>query len=215
MRCFKLSRVTTILLAMLPSMIYSGWSEARDASQIELSRLLELFMFPTNASYNILPWQTGSSAGTPIEWNHAGIVECAPWIEKKLHQAFCRSGSVVITVKGKITHTVLGKQVQAGRWKIDLMGPRAGASLVEIESDVNSQELGPELLTNALKGNKENGLSLKSIKSCEEEQSEIFIVSGARFRPLSVKESWSCGSAGCSIQFLLAADDASSVNTCS
>src|ERR1700691_5659875 len=138
-RWIKLLHKLTLSLATLLSIFYSNPSEARNdaqnraASQIELSQLLELFMLPRTASYNILPWMSGSSAATPIEWNHAGIVECEPTTEKQYHQMFCRSGSVAIAVKGKITHTVLGKRVQAGRWTIQLMGPHAGADLVEIE----------------------------------------------------------------------------------
>lgn len=143
-----------------------------------------------------------------IKWNHAGIVECEPWIERRFHQPFCRSGSVIVTVRGKPTHTVLGKTVEPDRWNIRLMGPHAGVSLVEISSDVNSQELDPDLLAHALKIGRADSLSLKSVGSCED-HSEMFIASGASYQPLPMTESWSCGSAGCSIELLLGRSDAS------
>jgi hypothetical protein len=91
--------------AIQPSMIYSGSSEAREASQIELSRLLGLFVLPRTASDNILRWTTSSSAAAAIEWNHAGIIECAPWIEKQFHQVFCRSGSMAIACQRPMTRS--------------------------------------------------------------------------------------------------------------
>jgi hypothetical protein len=215
MRCRERLVQLAVSVLMLLSVSYLGPTEARDniqnnaGSQLELSHLIKLFMLPREASYNILPWASGGDRGTPIEWNHAGIVECESWIERQFHQPFCRSGSVVVTVRGKPTHTVLGKTLEPGRWNIRLMGPHAGASLVEISSDVNSQELDPDLVTHALKVGKADSLSLKSFGSCAEEYSEMFIASGGSYQPLPMTESRSCGSAGCSIEILLGRGDAS------
>jgi hypothetical protein len=64
-------------------------------------------------------------------------------------------------------------------------------------------QLVSDLLANALKIDEARGLSLKSMKVCAEGDSEMFVISGRNYQPLSMIESWSCGSAGCSIQFLL------------
>jgi len=173
---------------------------------IDLANLIRLYMLPAGKfESSMLDWSTGSTQGTPIIWEHAGVKDCDPYHDKEFDAANCRTGHVVVTVNGKPTHTVLGKTVQPGRWKILLMGPRPGASDVEFDSDAISQDLGSGLLqaTTAQQG---SSLKLTSIKQCgsSSDGSNLFLVNSPQRQPAYVKETISCGTAGCSVNFLLA-----------
>ena len=111
------------------------------SSRIELSQLIQMYMLPDQVSYNVLPWDTGSSPGTPISWRHAGIKDCKAYLAKEFGTTFCRSGRVVVTIDGKPTHTILGKVIEPGKWEVMLMGSRAGASYVVFDSASLSQEI--------------------------------------------------------------------------
>jgi hypothetical protein len=45
-------------------------------SKIDLERLVQLYMIPIDANYNVLEWATGSAPDTPIVWQHSGIKDC-------------------------------------------------------------------------------------------------------------------------------------------
>jgi hypothetical protein len=94
-----------------------------------------------------------------------------------------------------------------GHWNIVLSGPRAGIFYIIINSDVNSQELepGPRLLNSAAS---EPGSTIKVHETGKcgnlEDGSEQYEVTAPGMATAFVREGWSCGSGGCSIQFILA-----------
>jgi hypothetical protein len=172
--------------------------------KIELDRLIRTYM--TQQANYVVPWDTGSEAGTPISWQHAGIKDCAPTLQKELDTVFCRTGKVLITVQGKPTHTVLGKTVEPGHWNIVLAGPHAGIVYVIMESDVNSQELeaGPGLLQ-AAASKPGSAIAVRRTGGCGDlsDGSAQFNVTAPGKATAFLRETWSCGSGGCGIQSVL------------
>ena len=111
-----------------------------------------------------------------------------------------RTGSVAITVNREPTHTVLGKIVEPGRWKVTLMGPRAGVFFVSIDCNCLSQEL------NASLGETASGLDVTSLKECGGPSygSELLRVTSPGKQPAFIRSTWSCGSGGCGQDFAMA-----------
>jgi hypothetical protein len=175
-------------------------------SKIELDTLLRMYMTSEAKANYALSWGTGSEAGTPISWQHAGIEECAPELEKELGTAFCRTGKVVITIRGKPAYSFLGRTVKPGDWKIVLAGPHAGVSDVILESNVSSQELVPGWLKQAA-SKSGSAITVREIGKCGDAGTGAEQLSvGAKGKvTASALESWSCGSGGCSIRLILGA----------
>ncbi|MGA8691652.1 MAG: hypothetical protein WB662_17555 [Methyloceanibacter sp.] len=173
---------------------------------MELEELVELYMLPEAAAYNVLSWDTGSNAGTPISWEHAGIKECDTYLQREFGTMYCRTGSVVITIHGSPTHSVLGKTVEPARWKITLMGARAGIFYVSIDCVCLSNELPAplDLLTQAATKT-DHGFTVKSLRSCGDamDSSQLFQITSLRMQPAFARATWSCGSAGCGVDFVL------------
>jgi hypothetical protein len=175
---------------------------------IELDKLFELYMLPRGVNYNVLPWDTGSAIGTPITWEHTGIKDCEPYWHAQFGTYFCRSGSVLVTVRAKGTHSVLGKTVQPGGWNVRLMGSRAGVTYVAVDSDVISPELGHGLLE-AVAAKPRNTITVTSIKKCGDysNAAELYQITSPGRQLAFVRETLSCGSAGCSIWFVLTSEE--------
>ncbi len=170
------------------------------SSRIELSQLILMYMLPEQARYNVLPWDTGSTPGTPISWQHAGIKDCTTYLAKEFGSPFCRSGRTVVTVGGKPTHTVLGRVIEPGNWQVILMGARAGVTYVVFDSDVLSQELSSDLLKDAV-SKVRSGIQVSLIKSCGGPTggSAHFRVTSPGKVSAFAREWWTCGSAGYNI----------------
>jgi len=187
-------------------------------SRIELSELIRTFMIPRGVSYNILGWDTGSEAETPISWQHAGLERCPAYVIKELGTQFCRTGQATVMVRGKPTHTVLGRVVEPGKWEIILKGPRSGVAFVTLGPGINSQQLGSGLLESA-SSNAADGFQLSALKSCGVTTSGFrqFRVTALGKEAALAHEEWSCGSAGCSISITLSSDltSASRLGNCS
>jgi hypothetical protein len=177
---------------------------AQQQTEIAFDELIGLYLLPTGTPQNVLGWDTGSMPGTPISWEHDGVKDCEPYIEKKYGSWACRTGTVVITIQGKPTHTVLARTVQPGRWKITLVGARAGAFYVMIDSNVLSGELGSGLLREAERKTG-TGFKLNSIKKCGgvSSGSELMRITAPGKQSALISESWSCGSGGCSVDYVL------------
>jgi hypothetical protein len=183
-----------------------------DATSIEFVELLKLYMLPADSD---LPpgastfgdWFAGSSPGTPISWEHEGIKDCDEYQKKEFGTYFCRTGSVVVTVRGSPTHRVLGKTVEPGRWQVTMMGPRGGFTFVSIDSNVISHEF-PGTLERASEGH--DDLKITSLRSCDGSYTsgnELFRVTLPGKQPVFVQKGWSCGATGlCSESFVLSWD---------
>ena len=181
----------------LPKAANDAQTLGEDADHIELDELIKLYMLPAGVSYTVLGWDTGSAPGTPISWEHVGTKECEAYREKEFGTPYCRTGSVVITVYGKPTYTVLGKTVEPGRWEITMMGGMTvGAYYVSLDCNCLSRELAAPLGETA---SQTDGLKVTSLRNCgyATYSSELFRVSSSGKQPAFVRETWSCGATGC------------------
>jgi hypothetical protein len=162
-----------------------------------------MYMVPSGANFTP-PWNTGSSPGTPISWQHAGIKDCEQFVGKELDVPFCRTGNVIITVGGHPTHKILGRVVEPGKWKIVLGGGRAGIVDVLLDSDVLSQELTSGLLRRSasMAG---SPIRVSVISKCGSpiDGSEQLNITAPSKEAAIAREWWSCGSGGCNIQITL------------
>ena len=203
-----------LLALLVAAALITGAGEAfsqQAQSKIELDRLIQIYM--TSKANHLLSWDTGSEAGTLISWQHAGFMECAPasaWVldlSRDLDGPFCRSGKVLITVRGKPTHTVLERTVEPGRWKIILSGARAGINYVILDSDAMSPNFGAgsRLLENVT-SKPGSAIAVRETGGCGSfsDGSKQFDVTAPGKVTAFVREAWSCGSGGCSTQFILA-----------
>ena len=168
-------------------------------STLELSDLISMLM--TKAGH-LLNWATGADKGTPILWHHDGIQDCAPYLSKEHGLSFCRTGSVVITNRGKATHSVLGRTIEPGRWQITLLGGHAGVRRALISSERSSPEIRPELLEGAAAS-----ISVQLIRKCGiSAPTALFRLRSAGKENAYVIQTLSCGSGGCSAQLTLMHD---------
>ncbi len=168
---------------------------------IELDDFIKLFMLPAEASHNLLDWNTGNEPGTPISWEHEGIKTCEEFKQRASGPAFCRRGSVVITVNGEPTHTVLGRTVEPGRWTITLEGARGGYDSISLESN-----LGEEL---PLDGASRAGIEITSLGDCGRltDGHELLRLDAAGKQPIFMHTTRSCGAALCTGWYTLAYDE--------
>jgi hypothetical protein len=168
------------------------------AHSVELSKLVDTFLLPADADNN-LGWSVGSTPDSPIEWQTSGIDDGSKCGVK---EAFCRKGSAIVTVNGKITHEVLEKNIQPGKWIVTLAGSRNRVSNVSIQSDTNSEELEGEMSWVLTKSN----MKLNEIKCPQEPEtvsdgSTLYEIISANKKPAWLLSSWSCGNAGCKVGF--------------
>lgn len=178
--------------------------KSKQAAGIGLGQLLRTFMLPAEANYNVVSWRSGSLPDTPIEWNHRGLKNCSEYVQRHYGTAYCRAGSVEILINGQPTHTVLGKVIEAGRWDITLMGSRSGVGYVSIYSNAISPELSAGLLEEAEENNP-TSFSVALAKNCGYPTSsqKLYTVAARNEQPALVQEVVSCGSAGCSVEFVM------------
>jgi hypothetical protein len=205
------------LLAIFLALAVNYAAQAQQSQgRIDLARLILMYMVPQGSNV-ITPWETGSLPGSPITWQHAGIKDCDKVIEADLGVVYCRSGNVVVTVSGKPTHSILGKVVEPGRWKVTLAGGHAGIIYVVIDSDVLSQELSSGMLrTSASKSG--STIQVRRIKLCGSltDGFEQLSVTAPGKAEAFAREWWTCGSGGCNviITFAPRKEDAGSLLGC-
>lgn len=171
-------------------------AEARVArASLEMVELIGMFMQPKDGPAALDGWTFGAQPGSPIDWLTSGIQESTA-AERKAGYPYRRTGEAVLTIDGKPTHKVLGKNLAPGRWTITLSGPRGGFTRATISAP-NSQELGPSVLE-GLKGK----LPLRPYRCTTPSISsgnKVYQVEGKGKKPFWINEEWSCGSAGCGI----------------
>lgn len=115
--------------------------------RIEFADLIRLLVPPEDGmerreeySYSY-DWGLGSDMNSPIAWHHDSYGDSeAKYLHHPLgggswEHHFQRRGEVVITVNGKPTHDVVRKKSEPGTWQVVLLGPRAGVSVVKIETE--------------------------------------------------------------------------------
>jgi hypothetical protein len=166
---------------------------ANAVKSIELSQLVNTFLLPANSDY-ALKWSVGATTSSPIKWKTSGIVDGT---ECHVYKPFCRLGSAVVTVNGKVTHEVLAQTVQPGKWNITISGARVGVSNVSIQSDVNSPDLEFDV-PSVLKRAKMKLTPIKCLNDPATSGNTLYKLTAPNKKPAWLLNSWSCGSAGCS-----------------
>lgn len=107
---------------------------AQKRKSIEAIDLLKLFALDKSVNYSAYSWTTGTNS--PIEWLHGGIKEAEKLRNgDSLPYPYYREGKVIVTNHGKVTHTLLGKEIEKGYWRVRLTGARSGYTQVELSSD--------------------------------------------------------------------------------
>ena len=114
-----------------------------------------------------------------------------------------RKGEVVVTVDEQITHHILEEAKVPGKWYIDLIGDRPGFRHVVISNDRLSQEI-----NNSFWKNQSIEPYIKLIRCNGSVDNSGF---GVDIYELSIpgrhtawmKESWTCGSGGCHVTFVI------------
>ena len=160
-----------------------------------------MYLIPTNlrsdGSNNPESWFFGATKDSKIKWITSGIsTDCS-----YDGGPFCRFGSAVVTINGRVTHTLLKQTVEPGTWVVGLHGARIGVNRVNIASDVNSQELDGTSIKEILRN---PGINFKAIKCFKEPATggnTLYTVNAPNKRPAWLLDKWSCGSAGCAREF--------------
>lgn len=180
--------------------------------RVEFRRLLELLVPEKHreeddrSSYSH-DWSIGAYDGSPIKWLHDGPRDTSEkadfWDFKSTRwgSPYLRSGEVVITFDGQPTHHVLNKRQVPGKWRIILAGPRAGVDAVAINNNALSYELGwlpkaPYLVEDV---------------ACQSRMTEMNGTSVYKVELPGRSRAWlgeqlSCGSGGCSAEYILVYD---------
>ena len=202
----KRSRALSAYIVLLASLFFHISAKSQQfASQappaIELAELLRVFAFPTGANYNLLPWETGATTNSGVNWLHSGVKPT----EQRDGQtyAFTRKGVTSVLIDGRSAYEVLERTVKPGKWHVYMFGARAGVSIVKISSVVNSPMLERFDFEKyfAKKGYQVN------LRRCQRESmsfgNSLFTLKSQGINTLLVLHEWSCGSGGCSQTFTL------------
>ena len=165
------------------------------AAATELVDLIKVFMLPSSADYNLLPWRTGTEVQA-ISWHHDGIRNCPQYLRN--NHSLCRNGSSIVHINGKAIPMVLKRRMGPAPWQITLRGSRAGVNVVSLDSNVLSHEIGTNFLEHAIKNN--HVLKITHLHRCGEISGgkRLYRVSTPARKDAFVQEWWSCGSGGCS-----------------
>lgn len=144
-------------------------------------------------------WSMASGSNSPVEWLHDGYGTAQKenlfnmWGGENWKHWHQRIGEVVITRDGEPTHYGLGKKKEPGKWKITLLGPRSGVSVVTITSDAFADRL---LAADILE---EEVACRQHVSSTGGNLVYRIRLPGHVFAWLG--ESFSCGTAGCSADY--------------
>jgi hypothetical protein len=165
------------------------------AAAVELVDLIKVFMPQALAQYNLLPWEAGTEVEA-INWQHDGTRNCPQHLAKKY--SFCRTASTIVHINGNATPMVLKRRIEPAPWQITIMGARAGVSAISLDSNVLSHELGEGLLKDATQ--KDSAFKITQLNRCGSASGGKSLYRIATFgrKDAFAKETWSCGSAGCS-----------------
>jgi hypothetical protein len=191
---------TTVLWAL--TTVAGTAAEVRDTSppkSIELDDLIPMFMLlalPENKNFREFPgWDVAAEPDTPIHWITSGTAEAPEYLNQDGYY-YQRRGTVVVTINGKPTHSVLRQTVETGKWTVTLLGPRCCPTRVDMSPDGDfSSDLKHEL--------KAPRFTLKPFlcDRATEPASTGYVVyelNTAGKKPAWIAENWSCGSGGCS-----------------
>lgn len=159
---------------------------------IELIEIIKKYTPNTNNSdNNNYSWYIGAEKESEIKWSTNGLDY------DNNYNAF-REGEVIISIKGK-TIECLGKNKQPCKWNLKLTGNRAGYDKFSINS-VGSHELYSNYDIEEL-------FESKNYKSRLIAMDNLYMSDGFKIyniifenkKEIFLKYSWSCGSAGCSM----------------
>jgi len=176
----------------------------------DLPTLLTAWLLPENSAATNPDWQDAAVNSRGVVWTTDGIV---PKPKRKGDYAFpyVRAGHVIVTVHGKPTHTILGKTVEPGPWRVELLGPRGFVAVARLEMENNAQNYNTDIPAVLRKA----GFSLKEYKCSKKTEpasfgNVVYRIAMAGHKSAWMQEDWSCGSAGCAqaISMIYAQQDA-------
>ncbi len=164
------------------------------ADSMEMSKLIKTFLRPANSNY-ALGWDTGAEPGSPITWQTNSVASGGMCGEG---YPMCRTGSVVVTVDGKVTHKILEKNVRYGRWQVTMSGPHAGVFNVSISNDGS---LGEEAINFARGVLEKSDIKYTLIKCPNEPPTDgnvVYQINAPGKSPAWLIDGWTCGASNCS-----------------
>jgi len=180
MKNSSLVRIFLIVVILLVPFFHFVQSQNRN---IELFDLVNIFTPDKALNYNLYDWNTGANK-SQIQWLSNGI--------EMGDSEFYRNGEAVVSISGK-TISCLEKRIVPCKWQISLTGSRNGYTSFSISS-INSQELEIMTIEKLFSGQK---FVYKLIS--QDDDCKIYKVSFPNKKPIKMVISWSCGSAGCSL----------------
>lgn len=157
---------------------------------IDFISLIKIYSKNEKQPYSI-DWKRGANLNSAISWKHEGTIFANSSEEK--WGFLKREGDVILSIKGKPTHTLLKKHEEVGTWHISLHGANVGIYTIFIDSIVNAQEL--EGFSSVFKQfiiDKDvciDGIVANSY--------DIYTLKLPKKQVLWLSEERSCGSAGC------------------
>ena len=162
------------------------------SNSIELSKLISSFLLSDNSDFG--SWSVGTTPDFPIKWKTSGL---ADGTKCNVEDPFCRRGTTVVTINGKVTHKVLAQKARPGQWLITLSGPRAGVNQVTIESDVSSDSLNEMDIPSIMDKARIKLTPIKCLKELASSGNVLYKVTAPNKKPAWLLNEWSCGSGGC------------------
>lgn len=136
--------IVGVLVAIIALWLSSSTSKniIQQPNTIEFFDLLNMFSVTPERQGTIgaLNWDTGASETSPIKWKHSGLKfmdNLSPEEQIRLPQSFgstFREGKVIITNKGKASHSVLKESLKPVKWTVRMFGVRSGADVVTLSN---------------------------------------------------------------------------------
>jgi hypothetical protein len=164
---------------------------------MELTQFFGSLLIPATESYTNPDWKSLSKKLNSVSWLTDGIADASE-LNKKLGNFYFREGRIVFSNNLLSTHEVLGKTAQPGQWSVELFGARSFVNEVSIKMLNNVQEYNLDVVA-ILKKNNYSVATLKCNRETEPASSGnvVYTVESNGFKPVWLKDEWSCGSAGC------------------
>lgn len=185
-----------ISTCVLVSAAFCCGSTMAASNSIELSKLVSTFLLSDDSDFG--SWFVGKTPDSPIKWKTSGL---ADGTECNVEDLFCRTGTAVVTINGKVTHKVLAQKARPGQWLITLSGPRAGVNQVTIESDVSSDSLDEMDIPTILDKARIKLTPIKCFKEMASSGNVLYKITAPNKKPAWLLNEWSCGSGGCTRSF--------------
>lgn len=188
----------TVLAIFLAGSVIGCDKVQSKIDEIDFSDLIAMYMQDQNDDATMLDWSTGALKTSPITWLHDGVANCDEEIETNFGFYSCRTGEVVITNNGKAIAEELKRNIEPGKWRVQLMGVTNGFINVRIESNAIEAALPLEESKSLSVSKYRCGIN-RSIDS----SNQVFLIEKKGKRPLYINESLYCGAKACSSSYVI------------